>query len=236
MHRRLCLFLLLLFLCAFAPLRELSPVFAQAANRAGLVVVHGDGAVVTQCVAFDTPSISGYELLERSGLDLRMEVSGMGPTICRLDEEGCDAGQNCFCHCRSGPCTYWTYWRLVTDPDSQKSLSRSEARDADFSAEAEPAGWRYSNMGAGNTQVTDGMVEGWVWGDSAAGEDARVAPPPMTFDEICSAEVVADAPAAPAADTPSGRLQAPVGLALVAGLPLIAGAIWWVARQARRTP
>src|SRR5690606_30109092 len=72
-------------------------VQAQTPHQAGLVVVHGDGSVISRCVQFESESISGYELLERSGLALRTEVSGMGPTICAIDEEGCAAGEHCFC-------------------------------------------------------------------------------------------------------------------------------------------
>ena len=41
---------------------------AQTPNQAGLVVVHGDGTTTSRCVNFESESISGYELLERSGL------------------------------------------------------------------------------------------------------------------------------------------------------------------------
>ena len=49
------------------------PTIAQGAQRAGVVVVHGDGRVATGCVAFDEPQLTGLELLRRSGLDLNVE-------------------------------------------------------------------------------------------------------------------------------------------------------------------
>ncbi|HXF64029.1 MAG TPA: hypothetical protein VNK95_20555 [Caldilineaceae bacterium] len=204
---------LLIILSALAVGQEAPTASAQAANRAGLVIVHGDGAVVTRCVAFEEKSISGYELLARSGLDLRMEVASMGPAICRLDQEGCDEGEACFCQCQSGPCLYWTYWRQVPAGDAIE--------------------WQYSSTGAGNTQVSDGMVEGWVWGESTAAQDATVAPPPLRFEEVCSGEVVS-AVEQSGIGLAANQRQILLGIAVVAGLPAIAGVVWWLTRRARR--
>jgi hypothetical protein len=212
MMRRLTVYCFLI-LSALALGHEPPVASAQAANRAGLVIVHGDGTVVTRCVAFEDETISGYDLLARSGLDLRMEVAGMGPAICRLDQEGCDEGQDCFCHCQSGSCTYWTYWRQVPAGETME--------------------WQYSSIGAGNTQVTDGMVEGWVWGESAAAQDATVAPPSLSFDEVCSGEVVGVAERV-SYGLAASRREIVLGLAAVAGLPVIAGVVWWLTRRARR--
>jgi hypothetical protein len=218
-YLRIFFLLLLCVLVSFGPLRSASgqrdtggfavnsPVSAQSPNRAGLVVVHGDGQVETRCVAFEPESISGYELLQRSGLELRMEVAGMGPTICLIDGEGCTADEACFCRCQSGPCAYWTYWR------------ESET------------GWRFSNIGAGSTAISDGMVEGWVWGESKPNQAATVAPPDLTFAQVCSGEVVGGEPAASSANV---ALQLPVGLLVVMGAPLVAGAVWWVIRRAKK--
>mgnify|MGYP001159297553 CR=1 FL=1 len=150
-----------------------SPAVAQEEQRAGLVIVHGDGSVITQCVAFPESSITGAELLARSGLDLAVEASGMGATICRIDGEGCDYPQDaCFCQCQSSPCIYWAYWRL-TD-----------------------GAWVYRNAGAGNSPVQPGDVEGWRWG---LGTIKKAEPPPdVAFEEICVEEVATPA-AAPTA-------------------------------------
>lgn len=61
---------------------------AVATNYAGLVVRHGDGSAVTRCVAFDEPSISGIELLSRSGLSIVTESSGYGVAVYGIDGEG----------------------------------------------------------------------------------------------------------------------------------------------------
>lgn len=155
-----------------------APAAAQDENRAGLVVVHGDGRVATQCVTFSEPAIGGAELLTRSGLDLAVEASSMGATVCRLDGEGCDFPQeSCFCQCQGSPCIYWSYWRLNDGT------------------------WRYSSAGAGNTTVRGGDVEGWRWG---LGTVEQAEPPPaITFEEICApaAAMLATADAATTGET-----------------------------------
>ncbi len=145
---------------------------ADAPNQAALVVVHGDGSVVTRCVAFAEPQISGLELLQRAGLDLNLEASGVGASICRLDGEGCTfPGQSCFCQCEGAACVYWSYWRWVD------------------------GAWRYAQQGAANSSVLPGALEGWVWG---AGTVDRAQPPPaIAFDAVCAPPT----PTAPATAT-----------------------------------
>lgn len=136
---------------------------AQDESRAGLVVVHGDGSVVQQCVTFVEESISGYELLRRAGLDLKVEAGGFGTTVCSIAGEGCSfPAESCFCRCQGSPCVYWSYWRR------------------------QPSGeWFYQVLGAGNTQVKDGDVEGWRW---AAGTTRTAQEPPaVRFEDICAA-------------------------------------------------
>jgi hypothetical protein len=166
----------LVFLIAVAALLLVaSPVAAQEDHRAGLVIVHGDGSVVTQCVAFTEATISGADLLARSGLDMAVEASSMGATICRLDGEGCDfPAETCFCQCQGSPCVYWSYWRLNDGV------------------------WQYSNGGAGNTTVRDGAVDGWRWGLGTV--DAAEPPPDITFADICGVE---ETPAAAVAASPA---------------------------------
>ena len=44
---------------------------AQTSSQAGLVVEFGDGSVEEFCISFDGDSLTGFELLERSGMDIR---------------------------------------------------------------------------------------------------------------------------------------------------------------------
>ncbi len=142
-------------LSAFGP-----RLWAQTTNQAGLVIVHGDGRLVSRCITFGEEQISGYELLQRANLDLNVAVDGIGAAICRIDGEGCNyPQQSCFCGTEGDSYRYWSYWQL---------------RDE---------GWQYANLGATNTQVQGGAVQGWLWGEGA---NNTVAPPPLvTFAEIC---------------------------------------------------
>ena len=137
------------------------PVRAQTTNQAGLVIVHGDGRVVSRCVAFNEPQISGYDLLQRTGLDLNIEVGGVGVAICRLDGEGCTyPQQSCFCGTESDSSHYWSYWQWTN------------------------GAWQYSNQGAANQVVQPGTLQGWAWGVNTA-NNAATPPLSLTFAEVC---------------------------------------------------
>lgn len=144
-------------------LLSLNRANADTPHRAGVIVQHGDGSVQAQCVTFPEESITGLDILLRSGLDLNIDASNsMGATICRLDGEGCTfPQQDCFCQCTGSNCVYWSYWRW------------------------ENGTWVYSNLGASSTSVTDGGIEGWVWGQGNNGASPPPSPPPI--DDICAA-------------------------------------------------
>jgi len=140
-------------------------VQADGSNRVALVVKHENGDEIKQCIEFNEAELSGYEVLDRSGVDLNVEFNSMGSTICRIDGEGCTYPQDdCFCECQdlTGqiPCTYWSYWYR------------------------EGGDWHYSGFGASNRTVGDGDVEGWVWSEGDVGS-ADTEPPDVDFDDIC---------------------------------------------------
>lgn len=137
-------------------------VEADGPNQAGLVIIHGDGAVVTHCIEFAENEITGLELLEQSSLDLNMELGGlMGSTICGLDGEGCAYPiENCFCQCQGSPCVFWQYWQRQDD------------------------GWSFSQLGAANYTVSHGDVQGWVWAEGSPSGNG-IAPPIIPFEQIC---------------------------------------------------
>jgi len=119
-------------------------------NRAGLVVQLTEDQVKTTCVRFTEGSISGFELLETSGLAVdSLTDPGMGTAVCRIEEAGCPV-EDCFCAMPD----YWSYWQPG------------------------PAGWAYAATGAAQTEVTNGDVNGWSWGDG-------IAPTFYSFQEIC---------------------------------------------------
>lgn len=135
---------------------------AQTTHRAALLVRFGDGRVEDECVAFTELEITGYNLLRRSTFTIAAaEMGGMGAAICKIDNEGCDPGIGEDCFCKSSEQKSWSYWVL------------------------EDGEWVYSKAGASSTIITDGMVQGWVWGASSAAEPINAKPPMRTFAEIC---------------------------------------------------
>ncbi|HIE38012.1 MAG TPA: hypothetical protein EYP77_02905, partial [Anaerolineae bacterium] len=142
-----------------AVLLGIAPAIAQEPppHRAGLVVVHGDGRVITRCVPFTEETISGADLLRRSGLSVVMApFGGLGYGVCAIDGEGCGAGEECFCRCRGATCAYWVYSHRQPD-----------------------GSWALSGVGASSWLLRDGDVDGWVWGDGT------VAPPAISFEAVC---------------------------------------------------
>ena len=112
-RRTLLLPLLLTALCLLA---AASTARAQDGDhRAALVVRFADGSVEKRCVAFSEPSITGAELLTRSGLQIIMDhTSGIGGAVCSIAGAGCAfPTQDCFCKCQGLTCEYWAYYHWV---------------------------------------------------------------------------------------------------------------------------
>ena len=165
----LCLFSLLAVAIIDQPL---IPAHAMQSNRVGLVVTHGDGSTITRCIEFSESELNGYDILQRSGLELvATQDSGADAAICAVDGEGCPKDSCLTCDMPN----YWSYWHL------------------------EGGTWTYSPVGASIYKVHDGDVEGWRWG---GGDPPPVIPfdqicaPPAT-----DTPVPTDTPA-PSTDTP----------------------------------
>jgi hypothetical protein len=61
---------------------------AAGSHRAALVVEHGDGSVLTLCVAFDPSVVTGEQLLDASGISWFGQVfGGFGAAVCAVDGE-----------------------------------------------------------------------------------------------------------------------------------------------------
>jgi hypothetical protein len=169
-----------------------------ALHRAGLVVRFGNGSVTTHCVTFSEPSLTGVELLARSGLSIVVDLnSSIGAGVCKIGPEGCDRGKSCFCQCEGSLCAYWQYFHWQN------------------------GAWKYSNVGAGSYQVADGAVEGWAWGNN-------VAPPLIGLDQICTtggaSMTATSAPARPSPpSTVTPRPVTPTAVAAIA--PIIAPSV-----------
>lgn len=130
-----------------------------ATHHAGLVVIHGDGSVTTACVAFSQEQISGQELLDRSGVDYRLDASNpMGALVCRVGSEGCDfPAQACLCQCSLGQaCRYWAYFNRPAGSD-----------------------WVYAVSGTTGHQVHEGDLDAWVW---LQGDETSQSVPPQLAD------------------------------------------------------
>jgi hypothetical protein len=183
------------------------PAAAQEGpRRAALVVRYPDGHVQTRCVGFSEPSLTGDQLLERSGFKILVNPGGaFGGAVCRIDDVGCNyPTQDCFCRCMGTQCEYWAYYHLLSG------------------ASAGAATWQYSVMGAGSYEVKDGAVEGWSWGPGNFSSGTE--PPKITFAEICNA---ASGNQAVAANRPSGLpdLTRYVGFAVALLILLIVGLV-----------
>jgi len=122
-----------LFMFGFAGLPHAS---FQITNRAGLVILFEDDRIETYCISFNEESISGYELLELSELELELEHSSMGVAVCKIEDTGCPPSECLICEKPK----YWAYWHLIDNK------------------------WSYSTKGASDYDVSDGDVDGWAWG------------------------------------------------------------------------
>lgn len=199
--------LVMLFLCTLF----LLAAQADERNRAGLVVDLGDGVIETVCVNFTGEDISGFDLLQASGLAVEIDAQGIGAAVCRIAETGCPAG-NCFCQCKGADCTYWSYWHQVE------------------------GAWEYSAAGAGTYRVGPGDVEGWTWGPGSVTE--AIEPPSISFAEICAAPTSPPAVDGQAAAPPveaGGESSLISPLYVVVGLflgGLLIGGIAWRKREA----
>ncbi|MBN1486817.1 MAG: hypothetical protein JW981_04195 [Anaerolineae bacterium] len=159
------LVLSLLFFCVYHTQAD-SPI------KVGLVIRHGNDALLTRCVTLDGPNVTGLDVLQAvNNLHLVIDYStGPGAAVCSIDNEGCPSS-NCFCECgNGGTCAYWAYYYLVDGK------------------------WQYSNLGSSNRQISHGDVEGWSWGSGSFGSSGTQ-PRVLTFDQIC-------APPSAATDTP----------------------------------
>ncbi|MGE5123118.1 MAG: prenyltransferase/squalene oxidase repeat-containing protein [Acidobacteriaceae bacterium] len=105
-------------------------------HRAGVAIFSGNDSLFTECVSFTETSLSGLELLQRSGLAIETATDpNQGTAVCKIGAVG-DPAKNCF---GSMP-EYWSYWQMG------------------------PEGWQYAVTGASQSMVVDGEVNAWNWG------------------------------------------------------------------------
>lgn len=123
-------------IAVFAALLPGSPATSACAaagpNHASVIVEHGDGSVVTRCVAFEPNQVTGEQLLNASGISWSGQTfGGFGDAVCAVDGE--PAG---YTSC-PGKDSYW----------------------AVFVARGNGA-WQLANVGISTLTVSDGDAEG----------------------------------------------------------------------------
>jgi len=149
--------LALLLLALVFPLMSFGRANAQSdLGQVGLVIQFLDGRVEKKCISISKDPFSGYDALSASGYAIIADFSGaMGAAICKIAQQGCSA-DNCFCNTPN----YWAYWRL-----GQASNGESA--------------WLYSTIGASQSILHAGDVDGWRFGEG-------IAPSEMpAFADIC---------------------------------------------------
>ncbi len=116
------------------PLSDLGT--APVNYRAGLVIFYGNVNLFTTCISFTESTITGLQLLERSGLVVQTATNPtQGTAVCKIGEVGTPSSD-----CFGGMPNYWSYWQMGTN------------------------GWEYSVTGADKSQVTSGSMNAWSWG------------------------------------------------------------------------
>jgi hypothetical protein len=155
---------------------------ARPEHRAAVVIQDGSHTT-TRCVPFTGASINGLQLLQRSGSTLGLTQSSIGSAVCDINGTGCASDSNCFCHYP----VFWGYWTRA--PDAPK--------------------WTFSAVGAQARTVTDGSLDGWVWG-----RNGGPAPKSVSFAKVCAS----------ASGVPSGSKRSSTNYAAFAAFVVAIGA------------
>ncbi|MGI8609167.1 MAG: hypothetical protein ACR2MY_08085 [Candidatus Dormibacteria bacterium] len=166
----------------------LTPLCADAsdAHHASVVVTHLSGAYpspVRTCVAFSEGTISGGDLLRRSGVEAGFSgaYGDQGSAVCQVDNEPASYPPNCLDSGRP----YWSVW------------TRSSQN-----------GWQYSRVGVDAITIHDGDSEGFRLVDAnhqgQPDSPGGVCPPPRS-----PAPASPPAPPSPPAPAPTPGVAAP---------------------------
>ncbi|MGH7722591.1 MAG: hypothetical protein ACRENL_07145 [Candidatus Dormibacteria bacterium] len=104
---------------------------ASSVHHAALVAEHASGAAVTVCVAFAGDSITGAQLLARSGVEYATaDYGGTGQAVCQIDSEPAQYPSSCWT--ASSP-----YWAMFVSRGggawtvSSLGISSQTFRDSD---------------------------------------------------------------------------------------------------------
>lgn len=128
------------------------------AARGGIVVDLGNGTVLTECVNFGGPTITAFDLLQRSDLAFTFQNFGsLGAAICSIETVGCDfPTEACFCQCPgTGTCNFFAFYTL------------------------ENGQFVFSDVGVSSAILRNRDVIAFSFGDGST------APAPQDIQEIC---------------------------------------------------
>ncbi|MHB8377024.1 MAG: hypothetical protein ACYDEB_08725 [Dehalococcoidia bacterium] len=168
---------------------------ATVVHRAALVVTFGNGTPTMRfCVEFTEASISGLELLQRSGLPLVTAGGGIGAAVCAIDGVG-STDASSYSTCFGQYPNYWVYYQYTA------------------------GAWHKSGAGASTTVVSDGAVEGWAWGSTAKPDAPGLICPDSTPTPAPLPTPTAQAPTPSPAPSPTPVPGSPTPGAGPAGLP-----------------
>lgn len=150
----------LILIIFFAVLLGLSLVFVlykfgmknlitKPSSEAYLIVQFSPNERIVRKIEFDKTSISGIEALEMSGLNIGIANTTFGKAVCNIEGVGCPV-DNCFCD----DTHFWNY------------------------SHWDGMAWQSYEVGAEESVISDGAVEGWRWG---AWDEPPIPPaPPIT--------------------------------------------------------
>jgi hypothetical protein len=110
-------------------------VLQDGPDSAQVIVQYAPGDIDVIPISF-TPPISGVVALDYTGLDIVTEEYTWGIAVCSIGGVGCPA-DNCFC----GGSTFWNY------------------------ANWDGTLWQSYPVGPADTEINDGAIEGWRWGE-----------------------------------------------------------------------
>ncbi|MFN2614700.1 MAG: prenyltransferase/squalene oxidase repeat-containing protein [Actinomycetota bacterium] len=166
------------------------PCDGRGGNRANLVIVFGDGSLTARCVRFAEKTITGIELLERSGVGVVVKEFGGGNVfVCSIAGRGRDyPRESCTPPCPDpDACVYWGYYQRVAGV------------------------WRFSNVGPSARVIRDGETDGWRWGLQSTAGGCPPDPKLMT----CARAAPPIASSARASATTPAQPKRPTGAALL---------------------
>ncbi len=123
---------------------------ASYTHHASLVVEHGDGHALRVCIGFDSPALTGDEMLQAGGIQHgEVDYGPLGKAVCQIDSE---------------PATYPNTCWTQTSPYWVVFVSRAGGA------------WQASGQGVSSLTFADGDAEGFRYDSQTGPAAAPVSP------------------------------------------------------------